>query len=412
MTRMTQPRESQPVTYIVRQPIMDANEGVYGYELRFREAGARSPLGGDDRSVAGVLTDAILTIGLETLTSMRPAFLTFNRELLLAGAPTLLPSASLVVCVPGALAADPEVVAASRALRASGYTLAVDGLGPQGADALLPHAKFVKVELPAWTPSALASLVGRLGSAVHVVASQVDSPAAYAAARAAKCRYFQGFYFCEPVMRPTQALPAKQMACMNLLAALNRPNLSIAELEELVKRDVSLAVRVLRSVNSAAFASGREITSIRQALVLLGLDQVRKWASVWSLAGLGKGTASETTSVALIRARCCELIGQRLSGPDAAGEMFLLGLCSLLDTLLSRPMELAIADVQLPADIRDALLGVPNFGRSVLDAVIAYERADWARASAIAAAIELPEGVLSKAYTDALPWACQLTAAA
>jgi EAL and modified HD-GYP domain-containing signal transduction protein len=406
---MTQPRDAQPVTYIVRQPIMDAKECVYGYELRFREAGAP---GRDDRAAAGVLTDAILTIGLETLTSMRPAFLTFNRELLLAGAPTLLPAASLVVCVPAALAADPEVVTACKSLRSSGYTLAVDQFAERGAEALLPHVKFVKIELPAWTGAALTGAVPRLGSSIQVVASQVDSPDAYTSARNAKCRYFQGFYFCEPVMRPTQALPARQMACMNLLAALNRPNLSINELEELVKRDVSLAVRVLRSVNSAAFASGREITSIRQALVLLGIDQVRKWASVWSLAGLGKGAASETTSLALIRARCCELIGQRLSGPDAAGEMFLLGLCSLLDTLLSRPMELAIADVQLPADVREALLGVPNFGRSVLDAVIAYERADWARASSIAASIDLPEGVLSTAYTDALPWACQLANAA
>jgi EAL and modified HD-GYP domain-containing signal transduction protein len=408
---MTQ-RESQPVTYIVRQPILDAKECVYGYELRFREAGTRLEQPRDDRGAAGVLTDAILTIGLETLTSMRPAFLTFNRELLLAGAPTLLPSASLVVCVPGTLAADSEVVTSCRALRAAGYTLAVDRFDERGADALLPHVKFVKVDLPAWKTESLSAAVARLGSSIQVVASQVDSADAYASARAVKSRYFQGFYFCEPVMRPTQPLPARQMACMNLLAALNRPNLSIAELEELVKRDVSLAVRVLRSVNSAAFASGREITSIRQALVLLGIDQVRKWASVWSLAGLGKGIATETTSLALIRARCCELIGQRLSGADAAGEMFLLGLCSLLDTLLSRPMELAIADVQLPADVREALLGGPNFGRSVLDAVIAYERADWSRATSIAASIELPEGVLSEAYTDALPWACQLANAA
>src|SRR5262245_34052902 len=187
---MTQPRDSQPVTYIVRQPIMDGAGAVYGYELCFRQAGAKDDQGQDDRSASGVLTDAILTIGLETLTSMRPAFLTFNRELLLAGAPTLLPSASVVVCVPGALAADAEVVAACRTLRASGYTLAVDRFQNGGADLLLPHVKFVKVDLPSWNPSFLATAVSRLGAQVQVIASRVDSPEAFEAARTAKCRYF------------------------------------------------------------------------------------------------------------------------------------------------------------------------------------------------------------------------------
>lgn len=409
---MPQPTESGPATFVVRQPIMDAAERVYGYDLRFRDNALATTDQEEERSAARGLTDAILTIGLDTLANKKPAFLTFTRHLLVDGAATLLPADSVVVCVPGALGSDASVLAACKGLHGAGYSLAIDDFSDGAAEALLPFATFVKIDVASVSPLTVAGTTARLGTGVQVIASRVESPESYAGAKASKCRYFQGFYFCEPVMRSAQALPAKQLAYVNLLTALNKPNLSIGELEDLVKRDVSLAYRVLRSVNSAAFGGGREITSIRQALVLLGIDQVRKWASVWSMAGLGGGSASETMSLALIRARCCELIGQRLSGSEAADQMFLLGLCSLLDTILSRPIEVAIADVQLPVDIRDALLGVPNFARAVLDAVIAVERADWPRAATIAADAGIPESVLSKAYADALPWACQLANAA
>jgi len=404
--------ESGPATFVVRQPIMDVAERVYGYDLRFRDVATSGGHDDDERNAARVLTDAILTIGLETLANKKPAFLTFTRDLLINGAATLLPASAIVACVPGSLGGDLTVLDACKALHAGGYTLAIDDFRGGPADGLLPFAKFVKIDIGTVSSLTVASTVARVGTRAQVIASRVESPEAYAAAKAAGCRFFQGFYFCEPVMRPAQVLPAKQLAYVNLLTALNKPSLTIAELEDLVKRDASLAYRVLRSVNSAAFVGGREITSIRQALVLLGIDQVRKWASVWSLAGLGGGSASETMSLALIRARCCELIGQRLSGSEAADQLFLLGLCSLLDTILSRPIELAIADVQVPTDVRDALLGVRNFARTVLDGVIAVERADWTRATTIAADAGIPESVLSKAYADALPWACQLSSVA
>jgi EAL and modified HD-GYP domain-containing signal transduction protein len=249
--------------------------------------------------------------------------------------------------------------------------------------------------------------VKRLGTRARVMAKRVETEELYYTAEACGCQLFQGFYFCAPVMRQTKSLPVRQLAYLNLFAALNRPNLAIADLEDFVKRDVSLTYRVLRSVNSAAFGGGREITSVRQALVLLGINQIRKWASVWSLAGLNGGT-SETMSLALIRARCCELMGTRLSGPEVGGEMFLLGLCSLLDVILSQPMEVAIADIQLSATVRGALLGEHNTGRAVLDAVIAYERADWDRATHVSKGVGLAESELPDAYADSLAWAREL----
>src|SRR5262249_45030045 len=179
--------------------------------------------------------------------------------------------------------------------------------------------------------------------------------------------------------------------------------------ECLVKQLVSLRYRVLRSVISWLYGLRHEVTSIRHALVLLGIDQIRKWASVWLLAGLNATGTQETVNVAIIRARCCELIGdQLLAGSEEGQSFFLLGLCSLLDVVLARPLKDARGERPLPAAINDARPGEPNQPRQVLDAVVAYEQAKWTEANEIMEGLRLPPDLLPVVYNDSLRWAREL----
>jgi EAL and modified HD-GYP domain-containing signal transduction protein len=206
------------------------------------------------------------------------------------------------------------------------------------------------------------------------------------------------------------AVRARHVAYVQLLSALNKPGLSLSEVEDLIKHDVSLSYRVLRCINSAAYGLRREVHSIREALLLMGLAPIRRWASVWCLAGLNTGGASELVTVALVRARCCEALGEHLENADEAPELFLIGLCSLLDAMLGRPLEEAIADLPLSAGAREAVLGTRRSrARSVLNAVIAYERGAWAVSEEELTAAGLPAHALADAYTDALRWARELT---
>jgi c-di-GMP phosphodiesterase len=142
--------------------------------------------------------------------------------------------------------------------------------------------------------------------------------------------------------------------------------------------------------------------------VLLGIDQIRKWASVWVLAGLNRTGTQETVNVAILRARCCELIGDQLAGAEEGQSFFLLGLCSLLDVVLGRPMEEALKEMPLPATINDALLGEKNQARYVLDAVLAYEQGQWTEAAEAMQTLRLPEDLMPNVYADALRWAREL----
>jgi EAL and modified HD-GYP domain-containing signal transduction protein len=192
------------------------------------------------------------------------------------------------------------------------------------------------------------------------------------------------------------------------MTALNQPDITIDRLEALVKRDVSISIRVLRCINSAAFGMRREVQSIRQALLLLGLAPIRSWASVWCVAGLNTGGIPELVTTVLIRGRCCELLAERLPESDHSAEMFLVGLCSMLDLMLGRPMKETVADLPLSQATRSALLGEPNTPRALLDAVIAYERGDWDDATTMIESAGLAGGELARAYTSALRWARDL----
>jgi EAL and modified HD-GYP domain-containing signal transduction protein len=181
--------------------------------------------------------------------------------------------------------------------------------------------------------------------------------------------------------------------------------LKILDTLPIVKRDVSLGVRVLRCINSAAYEMHQEIHSVRQGLVLLGVEQLRKWASIWALAGLNGSGTPEVAVMSIVRAQCCELIGQAVFDVAIGAEFFLLGLCSLLDVLLCQPMPTVLAALPLPAEIHDALIGTPNAAWLVLNAVIAYERGAWDEAVDIGQKIGVSASVLSTAYASALQWA-------
>ena len=401
----------QQLAFVARQPILDPAGLVFGYELlyRAREGDVTCTAPGDVAS-ANVFTDAILTMGLEMLTNGRPAFVNLTRSLLLSNAATVLPAPACILEIGREVVVDDAIVTAVRQLHDMGYTLALDDYTGQDEVApLLPFVKFVKVDVQAIDSEARAAIARRSMHRVRLIAEKVETAAVFEETKKAGYSLFQGYFFCRPTTVKSSAPPGRRLTYLRLLAAINQPNVTLAELEELIKQDVSLCYRVLRCINSAAFGLQMEIHSIRQALVLLGIGQVRKWASVWSLASAAQGSSAEVLPVAIIRARCCEILGDSAAGAQRDSGLFLLGMCSLLDAMLGRPMAAALAELPLAGEIRDALLGRPNRARSILEIVMAYERGDFTSAAATAARQGLPPEALPAAYADALRYARELS---
>jgi len=408
MTLNLDPRDA---IYLARQPLFDRADHVFGYALRYRAAAGQAGDGAsEDVASARLLTDAFLVLGLDTVTLGRPAFFSLSRRVLLSCAGTMLPPQAAVLELREDMEGDTEVLEACRTLHALGYALALDDFAPDSVpDRLLALVQYVRVDVRAVPRSARVEIAKRLSPrGIRLIAAHVDTADLALAAREDGYDLVQGFYFCRPSVLSSRTIPARRLAYLQLLSALADPKLSIVRLEELVKHDASLTYRVLRCVNSAAFAVQREIRSIREALVLLGLEQIRKWASVWAIAGVNAGGPSELAALALVRARCCELVGAAHSEAQGA-ELFLLGLCSLLDAMLGQPLERVASQLPLCETVRSALLGRPGPLRSILDAVVAYERGEWETADEALARAGVPAGTLPVAYADSLKWARTLS---
>lgn len=216
-------------------------------------------------------------------------------------------------------------------------------------------------------------------------------------------RSFQGEFIARPKLTATSQLKANKATYLRLLNALQNPDLSVIELEELLKPDAAFCLRVLRAVNGAAYAQQTRISSMRQALLLVGVGTVREWASARALSQVGHGVPGELIAMASIRGRFCELM-TRGSIASTGGDGFLLGMCSLLDAILESPMAAVLDHLALCEANDAALRGEHNGQRALLDSAIAYEHGQWAESRRLAAGAGLDSTLLPAAYNGAISW--------
>jgi EAL and modified HD-GYP domain-containing signal transduction protein len=409
----TQPPD---LVFLARQPILDRARRVFAYELLYRPSALAGESGTQaTEASAKLISDAVLAFGLEALTHARPAFINVTRDLLLQGIPPTLPAKRVVLELLETIEADEEVVSACRELRRAGYRIALDDFSLTDRTApLLAVADFVKVDFLQAANRAARHQVAEAGRAqgAALLAEKVETLEEFDLATNEGFDYFQGYFFGRPTVESAREVPADQIGYFRLLSALQDPDLSVRKLERLVEHDASLCFRVLRTVNSAGFGQATRIGSIQQALILLGMDAIRRWVSLWVLAGLNERAHPEVVDMASIRARCCELLALRQSGPDAAPGGFLLGMCSLLDAILARPMEWLLEQLPLPPATAAALRGDDTPGRRMLDCAIAYERGEWDRCVSLAARAGIDPAVLPMAHQDAVIWTSEFRRAA
>lgn len=412
IARTTAPAAA-PRVFVARQPILDRSGRVFGYELLHRDTSSVTlqRAVADDRATAHVLADGLLAIGFDALTGGRHAFVNVSRQFLLDGIPAVLPPGAVVFSLGADIEGDASALEACRQLKQAGYSLAIDHfLLAAGNTDLLQLADFVRIDfMDAATTAARTKLLpSGVPAGASLVATKVESADRYQEAITEGYQYFQGAFFGRPAVKEGRTVPSQQLAQLRLLHALNNPNLSVHQLAELIKPDAAMCYRVLRAVNSAQFALQKEVSSISDALVLLGRDTVKRWVSLWSLAALGEKSSPMLLTTATVRARCCEQLGDSTGRDDAAAQGFLLGLCSMLDAILERPMPAIVAELPLPDPIRVALLGEDNRHRRLLGCAVAYERGEWDDAIELAEAAGVNPDVLAGTYSGALQWAHDL----
>jgi len=398
------PAVAPGVRFLARQPILDCNGRVYAYELLFRTGPLNAFAGGDYEYASRTMADNTILFGLEELTGGHLAFFNCTEAFLLSDLPYLLPAESTVLEILETVEPTERLIEACRKLRADGYRLALDDfIWEPRFSPLVGLADFIKVDFLALNQEDRKKLHAALPRHhATMLAEKVETEEERKQARREGYTLFQGYYFCRPQMMEMRTIPSNTRHHFELLQLLMKDPLDLDKLCPLVEGDVSLAYRVLRLVNSAAYYIPREVRSIRTALVLLGDDIFRRLATLAITSELGMTSSPELVRMALVRARFCELAARSMG--LASEEQYLLGMASLFPAMLRVPAETIAASLPLRKEIRESLCGAANFERRLLSIAENLENGDWKQCDEIIQAGDLsPEWILSS-YEKAVRW--------
>lgn len=394
--------------HVARQPIFTRDRHLFAYELLFRggTVNAFEPIDGDV-ATSRVLTGSFMTIGMERLAGAKPAFVNFTRDLLLKKIPTLFSPKKLVVEILEDIAPEPDVIAACRDLAAAGYQLALDDFVYRAELApLVKLASIIKIDIRLSPPDEVAELVARAaGTKIRLLAEKVETSEEFGWTRDLGMAFFQGYFFARPEIVSGRDIGTSKMNLLQIIAEVNGPDIRLAKLEKLIHWDVNISYKLLRYINSAFFRRVQPVSSIKQALMMLGENGVRQFVTLIATAELAAGKPGELIRTCIVRAKFCELVGTCPPLALERGELFMAGLFSLIDAILDLPMADVLGNLPLSADVAEALGQGGGALAPVLDLVRGYEAGDWAQTSAIAQALDLDEQRLPALYLEALGWA-------
>jgi c-di-GMP-related signal transduction protein len=400
--------------FVARQAILNRKKELFGYELLFRSDPEKNKFDGTDSSSASnqVISNTLFSAGLEGILGGKRAFINFDRQMLLGNSFSILPVESLVVEILESVEPDDELVAACVRMRGHGYLLALDDFVQHSKwEPLIEVAHIIKVDVRDTSRAEQKSLVNRYGKrGIRMLAEKVETLEEFEWARDIGFDYFQGYFFTRPVIVKGRQIPASKMVCIRLLQEAQRAELDFDKLRALIKDDVSFSYKLLRFTNSAMFAHQSEIRTIEHALIALGEEGIRRWVAIAALPGLAADKPHELVVQALMRAQFSERLGRR-AGMTVAQNCFLMGLFSLLDTLLDRTIECALEQIKLAPPIENALLGhapVDDRMAMIYALIRGYEIGEWDKVSVLAGRIGVPPAEVGEMYLESAAWVAQV----
>ncbi len=393
---------------IARQPIFNFDRRVYAYELLFRgnEQISLENITGS-KATSTLLSTTFLTEGIEKVTGLKPCFVNFTEELLLKNIPAAFPKNQLVVEILEDVNPTPKIVAACEKLKADGYTLALDDFVYHPRfDPLLALADFVKVDLLVTPVPKIPKLLRQLSRFNHLklLAEKVETYDEFEQTLKMGFDYFQGFFFSQPERIHMQEITSVKVNLLRLLAEVSQKKTTIRRLEEIVTLDVGLTYKLLRYLNSAHFYLMEKVESVARAISFLGAIRFRRFVLLVLISEIASEKPEELVRLAVIRSKFCELLSGQGRCAENSGELFLVGLFSLVDAMLDQSMEDLLKELPLHGDVKDALISRKGPYAHVLKAVEFYERGNMKDCGRMLKGYKVSLESLNKMYLEAVEY--------
>ena len=367
--------------FLARQPIFNKKKQVVAYEILYREGvkNAYDPENDGDLATTSVVSDTLINFGVDGLTTGKRAFINFTHNLLMTDMPFMIDPDALIIEILEDVKVDQKLIEKCKQLKDAGYTIALDDFIDDGKYLpIIDYIDIIKVDFLV-LKSEERRLVAEKYSAMGILllAEKVETYKDYEEAVTFGYDFFQGFFFEKPVVCRTKGISVSTTNYLEVLKETVTEIPDFQKLADIIKKDLSLTYKLLRLINSPAFYRHTKIVSVNQALTLLGINEIRKWITLIMLRDVSSEQPEEIIKISLNRAFFAESVAIYFDIGERQAEAFLVGLFSMIDTIMENPLFEILDSLPLKEDVKSALLGVKNAFHEILRLVRYYEKGQW-----------------------------------
>lgn len=386
--------------FVVRQPIKDVNHNTIGYEILFQEENESLYNQSNDYAAADTISGFLMQNN-DKVFNDKVTFMTFTPNLLFKNTPKIFKQRDLVIQIGDSLIIHPLAQVMIQRFRREGYHFAVNDFqfAPRYFS-MMEYIDYIKLNFDSSNTLSLSNIIKLAkGFQKKCVATGINSKEAFETAKELGADYFQGTYMAETMTTKANKMEYLQSNFFQLVVAVTKDEPNMDEIEEIITRDASLTYAILKMVNSVYFALRHRTSSIKQALVVLGLGQLKQWVYLLSFKQDGGGASEDLLKTSFLRANfCSELLPYIENMPISKSEAYLMGMFSTLGYLIDASLEEIFVEIPISDEIKNALIKHEGRCGQLYDLVLNYEKADWKNIKKYAGELGIPANVISQIY--------------
>ncbi len=387
-------------SYIVKQPINDENNEVFAYEVKYIVAGKQLSKY-TDAEAAEAVGGLLLKFSSDDMLEQKKVFVTFTPNLLFRNVPQMFSPDKLIIQVDDEILLYPQAVKSIDKLRKEGYEIALKGFEFNSRYfAVIEYVDYIKINFSRDFSSltSVIELANHFGK--QIVAYGVDDQNSFNCAKQVGVRYKQGKFIGTLLPEKVKKVKHLESNFFQLMVAITRDEPNFDEIEQMISLDVTLTYELLRLANSAYFALRNKATTVHQALVVLGISQLRQWIYLLSFQR-DSGIPSEFIKLSFLRANFAqELVPYAKNIGLSTGEAYILGMFSTLESLLEVSLADALEKLDISDAIKEALLHRTGRAGELYQLILCYEDGDWIGMSNSAEELDIPVNLVSQKYFE------------
>jgi len=400
--------------FVAAVPIFDSSMTVEAYKISAHNS---DWLAVDNQQqafgemLATPALDLLEEVGINPFAAKKPLLVDVNQYQLLMDIPLnrKLDVSRMICIVDQEVPTDEAILEKCRAIKKAGGRLAYSS--PRGIIAkneLTSMMDYYIVEHPNVNMTAMRETIRQMSRNQYLIVERVSDMAAFLRYGNLFHTLYCGEFYSQLITMIKSKISPVKLNILNLMREMSAEDVDLIAVARTIERDPALSVNLLRFINSPAVNVRRHIESIRGAVVILGQKELRRWVTVALSVGLAVDRPSEITRLSLVRAKFAENLATVYNMGAMGQSLFMMGLFSMVDVILQKPMSDALREISVEKHVSEALVDHTGILYDVLDFVCAYERANWDGVMRNMLRNRIDPGAAQAAYVDALQWYTQL----